>query len=66
MGLIARICALVTVIGAGNWIASHLAEKDVIGALELEGTAMHAVLAVVGLSALYLLIAVFKSSDKKG
>ena len=64
MGLIARICAIITVIGAGNWIASKLAEKDAISALGLEGPVMHAVLAVVGLSALYVLIAAFKTAKK--
>jgi len=66
MGLIAKICALVTVIGAANWIAANLVEKDVISALHLEGAVMHAVLAVVGLSALYLAIAAFKPAAKKG
>jgi uncharacterized membrane protein YuzA (DUF378 family) len=61
MGILAKVCALVVVFGAANWITLNMLEKDTVTAIGGDGSILtHGLMGVVGLASLFLLYQVFK------
>ncbi|MHC4818245.1 MAG: DUF378 domain-containing protein [Planctomycetota bacterium] len=66
MGWIARIAGLITVFGAVNWVVLSLFSTDAIRRLLGSSSHVgHAAMAVVGLSALYVLIEVARPKRRR-
>ena len=67
MGPIAKICGIVAVFGALNWVALSWAGKDAVTLTLGPGPSplSHALMAVVGLSAVFVLVQVVKPARAK-
>ena len=66
MGVLAKVCGIVAVFGALNWVALSMAGKDAL-TMTLGPNKMmtNSLLAVVGLASLLLLIHVIKPAKSK-
>ena len=66
MGAIAKLCGVVAALGALNWVALTMAGKDAVTmTIGTQTTTTTAVMAVVGLSAVFWLVHAFKPAKSK-
>ena len=67
MGVLVKACGIVAVFGALNWVALSMAGKDTITMAFGPGrtTGGDALMAIVGLSALFMLVQVFKPAKAR-